>query len=86
MAGLPLVVLGETPHSVAQTIAAVRARVGEAFTPFLHEAPAAPEQPATLRLMEFGDAVKGRLVVGVLVDSLSILSPGVMKPSRASSV
>jgi uncharacterized iron-regulated membrane protein len=60
------------PHTVAQVIAAARARIGKEFTPFLYEAPTAPGQPTTLRLMALGDAVKGRRVIGVLVDPVSL--------------
>ena len=42
--------LGKT-HTVAQIIAAVQTRIGKEFTAVLYEAPTAPEQPATLRVI-----------------------------------
>ncbi|HEX5327768.1 MAG TPA: PepSY domain-containing protein, partial [Acetobacteraceae bacterium] len=38
-------------HTVAETIAAVQARIGNKFKPFLYEPPSAPERPATIRLI-----------------------------------
>jgi len=60
------------PHTVAQVIAAVQARIGKEFTSFLYEAPTAPGQPATLRLIALGDTENGRRVIGVLVDPVSL--------------
>jgi len=60
------------PHTVAQVIAAVQARIGKEFTSFLYEAPTAPGLPATLRLIALGDTENGRRVIGVLVDPVSL--------------
>ncbi len=60
------------PHTVAQIIAAVQTRIGKEFTPFLYEAPTAPGQPATLRLIALGGAAKGPRVLSVLVDPVSL--------------
>jgi hypothetical protein len=45
---------------VAEILAAVQARVGEDFTPFLYEAPHALEQPATISLITRAGAVGAR--------------------------
>jgi uncharacterized iron-regulated membrane protein len=60
------------PHTVAQIIAAVQTRIGKEFSPVLYEAPTAPEQPETLRLVAFGGAAKGPRVIDVLVDPVSL--------------
>jgi uncharacterized iron-regulated membrane protein len=60
------------PHSVAEIIAAVQARIDKEFTPFHYEAPNAPEQPATLRFVALGGAAKGSRVIDVLVDPVSL--------------
>jgi uncharacterized iron-regulated membrane protein len=60
------------PHTVAQIIAAVQTRIGKEFTPVRYEAPTAPEQPATLRLIAFGGAAKGPCIIEILVDPVSL--------------
>jgi uncharacterized iron-regulated membrane protein len=60
------------PHTVAEILAAVQARVGEDFTPFLYRAPQALEQPATIRLITRAGAAKTSRVIGVLVDPVSL--------------
>ena len=49
-----------------------RARIDKEFTPFLYEAPNAPEQPATLRFIAVGGAAKGPRIIDVLVDPASL--------------
>jgi uncharacterized iron-regulated membrane protein len=60
------------PHTVAEIIAAMQARIDKEFTPFLYEAPNAPEQPATLRFIAVGGAAKGPRIIDVLVDPASL--------------
>src|SRR2546423_2139643 len=63
-----LVVETGKPHTVAEIIAAVQARIDKEFTPFLYEVPNAPERPATLRLIALGGAAGGARIIDVLVD------------------
>jgi len=60
------------PHTVTEIIAAVQARIGGEFSPFLYHAPNAPEQPATLHFIALGGAAKGTRVINVLVDPVSL--------------
>lgn len=60
------------PRTVAEMLTAVQARVGEDFTPFLYEAPDAPEQPATMRLIARTGVAKQFRVIGVFVDPVSL--------------
>jgi uncharacterized iron-regulated membrane protein len=62
----------EKPHTVAEIIAAVQARIEKEFTPVLYQAPNAPEQPATLRFVALGGAAQGPRVIDVLVDPGSL--------------
>ena len=62
----------DNPHTVAEMIAAVQARIGKEFTPFLYEPPNALEQPATLRFIALGGAGKSPRIIGVLVDPVSL--------------
>lgn len=60
------------PHTVAETIAAVQARIGNRFTPFLYEPPSAPKQAATVRLIALEGAAARSRIVSVLVDPVSL--------------
>ena len=67
-----LVAATDKPHTVAEIIAAMQARIDKEFTPFLYEAPNAPEQPASLRFVALGGAAKGPRIIDVLVDPVSL--------------
>jgi len=62
----------DKPHTVAEIIAAVQARIDKDYTPFLYEAPNAPEQPATLRFIALEGAAAGPRIIDVLVDPVSL--------------
>jgi uncharacterized iron-regulated membrane protein len=67
-----LIVQTGKPHTVAEMIAAVRARIDQELTPVLYEAPDAPEQPATLRFVALGGAAQGPRIINVMVDPVSL--------------
>jgi uncharacterized iron-regulated membrane protein len=60
------------PHTVAEIIDAVQARIDKEFTPFLYEVPNAPERPTTVRFIALGSAAKGPRIIDVLVDPVSL--------------
>jgi uncharacterized iron-regulated membrane protein len=62
----------DKPHTVAEIIAAMQARIGKELTPFLYEAPNAPEEPARVRFIALGGAWKGPRIIDVLVDPVSL--------------
>jgi uncharacterized iron-regulated membrane protein len=70
----PRLIIAQTdkPHTVAEIIAAMQARIDKEFMPFLYEAPNAPGQPATLRFIGLGAAGKGPRIIDVLVDPVSL--------------
>jgi uncharacterized iron-regulated membrane protein len=67
-----LIVETGKPHTVAEIIVAVRARIDKEFAPVLYEAPIAPEQPASLRFVALGGAAKGPRIIDVLVDPVTL--------------
>jgi uncharacterized iron-regulated membrane protein len=60
------------PHTVAEIIAAVQARIDKEFAPVLYGAPNAPEQPATLRFVALGGDAKGSRILDVVVDPVTL--------------
>jgi uncharacterized iron-regulated membrane protein len=67
-----LIVETGEPHTAAEIIVAVRARIDKEFAPVLYEAPNAPEQPASLRFVALGGAAKGPRIIDVLVDPVTL--------------